>query len=336
MSVSDTQLISRASPEAPNGLAVRSGLAVEATGLSKSYGAELVLDAVDITLGRGQLLALLGPNGAGKTTAVRILATLLRPDAGQARVCGYEIVRERAQVRRRISLTGQDVALDHLQSGRENLEMIGRLRQLSGREARSVADELLTRLDLREAADRRVGSYSGGMRRRLDLAGGLIGDPEVIFLDEPTTGLDPRSRQTVWEIVRGLIGQGVTVLLTTQYLEEADALADRIAVLDKGRLVAEGSAAELKRQVAAERLDIEFADPVAFANATAELSGGALRSDPGELTISVAMRGGAAEVRELLDRLDPKQQGIARFSQHQTSLDDVFMALTGHPTGAPK
>jgi ABC-2 type transport system ATP-binding protein len=330
MSVSHTQLTARPSSGA------RGDLAIEATGLAKSYGAEQVLDALDLAVERGQLLALLGPNGAGKTTAVRILATLLEPDSGHARVCGYDIVRERAQVRRRISLTGQEVALDQLQSGRENLQMIGRLRQLAGRDARSVADDLLTRLDLCDAADRRVSSYSGGMRRRLDLAAGLIGSPEVIFLDEPTTGLDPRSRQTVWEIIRGLIDQGVTVLLTTQYLDEADALADRIAVVDNGRLVAEGSATELKRRVAVERLDIEFADAVAFADATAQLSGSALLSEPGDLTISVPMQGGAAEIRELLDQLDPQQRRITRFSQHQTSLDDVFMALTGRATGAPK
>ncbi|MGO9899671.1 MAG: ATP-binding cassette domain-containing protein [Solirubrobacteraceae bacterium] len=329
MSVSNTQF-RRESRQKPGG-----GLAIEANGLSKSYGADRVLDAVGLTVKRGQLLALLGPNGAGKTTTVRILATLLEPDAGHARVAGHDVIRERAQVRRRISLTGQDAALDQLQSGRENLEMIGRLRQLPGREAQSVADQLLARLDLCDAADRRVASYSGGMRRRLDLAAGLIGNPEVMFLDEPTTGLDPRSRQTVWDIIRGLVGQGVTVLLTTQYLDEADALADRIAVLDAGRLVAEGSAAELKQRVAGERLNVELADAAGFAQAAAQLGDRNVCSDPSRLTIEIPVQGGAAEIRQLLDELDPQHDRIMRFTLHQTSLDDVFMALTGHPTGSP-
>ncbi len=329
MGVSNTQFIYESRPKPGE------GLAIAVRGLSKSYGADRVLDGVELTVERGQLLALLGPNGAGKTTTVRILATLLEPDAGRARVAGYDVIRERAQVRRRISLTGQDAALDQLQTGRENLEMIGRLRQLPSREAQSVADRLLARLDLCDAADRRVASYSGGMRRRLDLAAGLIGNPEVMFLDEPTTGLDPRSRQTVWDIVRGLVGEGVTVLLTTQYLEEADALADRIAVLDAGRLVAEGSAAELKRRVAGERLDVELTDAAGFAEAAAQLGGRTVCSNPDQLTIGIPVQGGGAEIRQLLDELDPRHDRVARFSLHQTSLDDVFMALTGHPTGSP-
>jgi ABC-2 type transport system ATP-binding protein len=329
MSVSDTQLQQATPPEAS------SEFAIEANGLSKSYGTRRVLDAVDLTVERGRLLALLGPNGAGKTTAVRILATLLEASAGQARVAGYDVIRDRAEVRRRISLTGQSASLDQLQTGRENLEMIARLRQLSGRQARSVADELLARMDLCDAADRRVATYSGGMQRRLDLAAGLVGEPEVIFLDEPTTGLDPRSRQTVWETVRGLVRDGASVLLTSQYLDEADALADQIAVLDNGRLVAAGSAGELKRRVAGERLDIELADLAAFADATAQLRGRITRSEPDELTIGVPIQGGADEVRQLLDEVDPDRQRIARFSLHETSLDDVFMALTGHATGSP-
>ena len=329
MSVANTQFIYRPP------LQLGEGLAIEAWGLSKSYGADRALDGVELTVERGQLLALLGPNGAGKTTIVRILATLLEPDAGHARVAGYDVIRERGHVRRRISLTGQDAALDQLQSGRENLEMIGRLHRLSGREAQCVADQLLERLGLCDAADRRVAGYSGGMRRRLDLAAGLIGNPEVMFLDEPTTGLDPRSRQTVWDIIRGLVGQGVTVLLTTQYLDEADALADRIAVLDAGCLVAEGSATELKQRVAGERLDVELVDEAGFAEAAAQLGGRTVSSDPSKLTIGIPVGGGAAEIRGLLDELDPRHDRIARFSLHQTSLDDVFMALTGHPTGSP-
>jgi ABC-2 type transport system ATP-binding protein len=328
MSVLHTQLARGPS------LKPRAHPAIEASGLSKSYGSDRVLDRLDLTVERGQLLALLGPNGAGKTTTVRILATLLDAGAGQARVAGYDVVRDRAEVRRRISVTGQEAALDQLQTGSENLEMIGRLRRLSRQEARSVGAELLERFALSDAADRRVANYSGGMRRRLDLAAGLIGHPEVVFLDEPTTGLDPRSRQTTWEIIRGLKAEGVAVLLTTQYLDEADALSDRVAVIDKGRLVAAGNATELKRRVAGERLDIELADAAAFADATARLGSRAVHSAPTELTIGIRVQGGAAEIRHLLDELDPAGQQIARFALRQTSLDDVFMALTGHTTGA--
>ena len=307
--------------------------AIEIDGLSKCYGTNRVLNAIDLTVETGQLLALLGPNGAGKTTTVRILATLLAPDAGHARVAGYDVVAERRHVRRRISLTGQDAALDERQTGRENLEMIARLRQIQASEARSTADQLLARFDLCDAADRCVAGYSGGMRRRLDLATGLIGRPQVVFLDEPTTGLDPRGRQAMWEIIRGLATGGITVLLTTQYLDEADTLADQIAILDNGQVVAQGSAAELKRRVAGERLDIQLADAGAFADALAQLGDRATHSRRDELTIGIAVQGGAAETRQLLDELDPQQQRIARFSLHQATLDDAFMALTGHPTG---
>ncbi len=326
MSVLDTQFY----PSSPETTETADAPAIEASGLSKSYGTRRVLDAVDIKLERGGVLALLGPNGAGKTTTVRILATLLEPDAGLARVAGYDVVRERRQVRSRISLTGQYAALDDIQTGRENLEIVGRLLALPARQARARAGELLDRFDLAEAADRRVGSYSGGMRRRLDLAAGLIGHPEVVFLDEPSTGLDPRSRQALWQVVRDLTADGVTVLLTTQYLEEADALADRIAVLDDGRLVAEGSAAELKRRIAPERLDIQFTDPDAYADAIRQLDGHALRRDPGDLIVGTPVPDGAPAIRRLLDELDPRRERIADFSVHQASLDDVFLALTGH------
>jgi ABC-2 type transport system ATP-binding protein len=327
MSVLRTQLLTEAESSRPR------QLAIEATGLSKAYGANRVLDGVNLDVERGQLLVLLGPNGAGKTTTVRILATLLAPDAGRARVAGYDVVAERRQVRSRISLTGQFAALDERQTGRENLEMIARLRQIPSREARSIAEELLVRFDLRDSADRTVAGYSGGMRRRLDLAAGLIGHPSVVFLDEPTTGLDPRARQAMWEIIRGLVQDGVSVLLTTQYLDEADALADRVVILDSGRVVADGSAAELKQRFAAERMDIQLVDETALADALALLGKRALQTTHDELTISVAVHGGATEIRRLLDTLDPQQQRITRFSLHQTTLDDAFMALTGHTTG---
>jgi ABC-2 type transport system ATP-binding protein len=224
--------------------------AIEAEGLVKTYGGRRVLTGVDLRVERGEVFALLGQNGAGKTTTVRILSTLTRPDGGRARVCGRDVVADRHEVRRRISLTGQYVALDELLTGEENLRLIARLRRLGARETRARTAELLARFALEEAAGRRVGTYSGGMRRRLDLAASLLGRPEVVFLDEPTTGLDPRSRQGLWEVVQGLAADGTTIFLTTQYLEEADRLADRIAVLHDGVLAAEGTTAELKRRVA--------------------------------------------------------------------------------------
>jgi ABC-2 type transport system ATP-binding protein len=310
--------------------------AIEATGLCRRFGEHLVLDGVDLNVPAGQVFALLGPNGAGKTTTVRILATLLNPSCGQARVAGFDVVRERRQVRRRISLTGQYAALDEMQTGRENLVMIGRLHQLDRRAARSRAAEMLERFDLVAAADRQVRTYSGGMRRRLDIAAGLIGSPTVVFLDEPTTGLDPRSRQTMWEVIRGLAASGVAVLLTTQYLDEADALAARIAVIDHGRVVAEGSARELKRRVAGERLELELADVDAFDELMRAVDDRATRSERTSLGISIPVQGGAWEVRALLDRLDPDRERIVRFSLREASLDDVFMTLTGQQPQAPE
>jgi ABC-2 type transport system ATP-binding protein len=306
--------------------------AIEASGLEKSYGQVRVLGGVDITVARGSVYALLGPNGAGKTTTVRVLATLLRPDAGQARVTGHDVVRERALVRRAISLTGQDTAIDELATGAENLRMMARLCRLPRTRARARAAELLERFDLVDAADRRVATYSGGMRRRLDLAAGLVRRPEVIFLDEPTTGLDPRSRQAVWEVVTGLTRDGVTVFLTTQYLEEADRLADRVAVMDAGKLVAEGSPAELKHQVAGHRLDLTAADRAAFDVLVGALGPRAMQPSGDRLAVSVATDGSAGHVRALLDELDPGRRAVARFAVHGATLDDVFLALTGHST----
>jgi ABC-2 type transport system ATP-binding protein len=305
-------------------------IAIEAHGLTKSYDQTLVLDGIDLAVARGTVLALLGPNGAGKTTTVRILATLALADGGTARVAGYDVSAERREVRRRISLTGQYTALDELQTGAENLEMMGRLLQLPTRAARARSQALLAQFDLAEAAGQRVSTYSGGMRRRLDLAASLIGNPEVIFLDEPTTGLDPRSRQSTWSLVTDLTASGVTVLLTTQQLEEADRLADRIAVLDGGRIVAEGTAADLKQLVAAERLDLCLSDEEAFDRLTGQLAQRAVNMDRATLSVGVSTDGGAAEVRALLDELDPNGDRIERFSLHAASLDDVFMTLTGH------
>jgi ABC-2 type transport system ATP-binding protein len=311
-------------------------LAVEATGLEKSYGAVKVLDGVDLRVGRGSVFALLGPNGAGKTTTVRILATLIRPDAGQARVAGFDVVRDRRRVRRAISLTGQYAALDELQTGTENLRMMGRLSRLTGPQARRRARELLERFDLADAGNRRVATYSGGMRRRLDLAASLVADPEVLFLDEPTTGLDPRGRQAIWQVVGALAGSGVTVFLTTQYLEEADRLADRIAVIDGGRVVADGTSTQLKQQVAGQRLDLVLADPAAFHDVAGLLGGRAVQGDPTRLTIGVPTDGSAAHVRALLDEVDPTRGAVERFAVHTATLDDVFLALTGRAAGRPE
>jgi ABC-2 type transport system ATP-binding protein len=302
--------------------------AVEAVGLEKSYGEVRVLDGVELSVRRGSVFALLGPNGAGKTTTVKILATLVAPDEGRARVAGFDVASRRRDVRRHISLTGQYAAVDELQTGAENLYMMGRLAGLSRPAARARAAELLERFGLVDAGRRRVGTYSGGMRRRLDLAAGLVGRPQVLFLDEPTTGLDPRSRQAMWEVIAELVADGVTVFLTTQYLEEADRLAERIAVIDGGRIVAEGTAAELKRRVAGPRLDLTCADAAAYAELAARLGARALAADPARLTLGVATAGDARALRALLDELDPAGDAIASFALHDSTLDDVFLALT--------
>ncbi|MBU3866029.1 ATP-binding cassette domain-containing protein [Streptomyces sp. 4503] len=304
--------------------------AIEASGLEKSYGAVKVLRGVDLSVARGSVFALLGPNGAGKTTTVRILSTLTPPDAGRARVAGFDVITDRRHVRRAISLTGQYAAVDEMQTGEENLLMMGRLTRLGRTEARGRARELLERFDLTGAARRAVGTYSGGMRRRLDLAAGLVGHPEVIFLDEPTTGLDPRSRQAMWDVVKGLVTDGVTVFLTTQYLDEADQLADRIAVVDGGRVVAEGTPAELKERVAGRRLDLVLCDVAGYERAVRQLGVRLVWSDADRLTLGVATDGGAAHVRALLDEIDPERRAVDRFTVHSATLDDVFMALTGH------
>ncbi|CAL9621556.1 ATP-binding cassette domain-containing protein [Streptomyces sp. enrichment culture] len=303
--------------------------AIEARGLVKSYGGPRVLDGLDLRVAAGTVYALLGPNGAGKTTTVRILSTLARPDGGTARVAGQDVVSGRRAVRRAISLTGQYAALDDAQTGEENLRMMGRLCGLSRRAARSRARDLLERFDLTGAAGRRAATYSGGMRRRLDIAAGLVGDPSVVFLDEPTTGLDPRSRKAMWDVVGSLAASGVTVLLTTQYLEEADRLADRIAVIDGGRIVADGTAAELKRRVADHRLDLTLTDAPAYHAVLRALGPRVVTRDDGRREIGVATDGSAAHVRALLDEIDPERVAVDRFAVHGATLDDVFLALTG-------
>ncbi|MGI5146250.1 ATP-binding cassette domain-containing protein [Plantactinospora sp. CA-294935] len=309
------------------------GLTIEATGLAKAYGSVRVLTGIDLQVPEGSVFALLGPNGAGKTTTVRILATLVRPDGGQARVAGFDILRQRHQVRRRISLTGQYATIDELQTGEENLRMMGRLSGLSTAGARARARDLLDGFDLADAAGRRVGTYSGGMRRRLDLAAGLVGRPSVMFLDEPTTGLDPRSRQALWQVIGGLAESGVTILLTTQYLEEADRLADRIAVLDAGQVVAEDSPARLKLRFAEQRLSLTLATGTDFESARRQLGARVLRADPARLAVDVATDGTAPGIRGLLDEVDPGRTAVTRFAVRTATLDDVFLALTGHTAG---
>ncbi|MFD7964167.1 ATP-binding cassette domain-containing protein [Streptomyces zaomyceticus] len=304
--------------------------AIEATGLTKTYGDVRVLDALDLHVAPGTVFALLGPNGAGKTTTVRILATLTTPDAGHARVAGHDVVTARSRVRRAISLTGQFAAVDEAQTGTENLWTAARLSGLSRPAATRRAAELLERFGLTEAGDRLTKTYSGGMRRRLDLAAGLVRDPgatEVMFLDEPTTGLDPRSRQELWQVVRELSAGGTTVFLTTQYLEEADRLADRIAVLSAGRTLAEGTPGELKDRYAGHRLDVVAYDRESYLRLHTRAEPGA-GPDPETHTLGIPTDGSAAHVRELLDTLDPERRDIARFTLHTATLDDVFLTLT--------
>ena len=306
--------------------------AIEVRGLRKAYhgkggSKKVVLDGIDLTVEPGTVTALLGPNGAGKTTTVHILSTLVRPDGGTARVNGFDVVRDADEVRAAIGLTGQFSAVDGLLNGEENLLLMGRLRHLGTKRAKSRAAELLEQFDLVEAARKPLATYSGGMKRRLDLAMTLVSTPSVIFLDEPTTGLDPRSRHTMWDIVRDLVADGTTVLLTTQYLDEADELADRIAVLDDGRIVADGTPDELKRRVPGGHITLRFDDGAAFDTA-AGLLDDATRDDAA-LTLSVPSDGGVSSLRTVLDRLDAAKVQVDDLSIHTPDLDDVFFALTG-------
>ncbi|MEV0397289.1 ATP-binding cassette domain-containing protein [Polymorphospora rubra] len=301
---------------------------IRANGLTKSFGKFTALADVDLTVARGSIHALLGPNGAGKTTTVRILSTLLRPDAGTATVAGHDLLRHPDRVRASISLTGQYAAVDELLTGEENLVMMGRLGRLGGRAARRRAGELLERFDLTDARRRTVRTYSGGMRRRLDLAASLVTEPPLIFLDEPTTGLDPRSRQAMWDMVRELAATDVTVLLTTQYLEEADRLADRITVVDGGRVIAEGTAEQLKAQVGDERVELRLAGLDDFDRALRDLGDRALRPDRDNRSVSVPTDGSATQLRALLDTMAARDVTVTRVELHRPTLDDAFLALT--------
>jgi len=315
--------------------AQRRDAAVVVEGLVKTYGEVRALDGLDLRVEAGTVFGLLGPNGAGKTTLVRVLATLLEPTAGRAEVLGHDVVAESLAVRRRIGLAGQFAAVDEELTGRENVEMVARLYRLSGAEARERAGEVLDRFGLADAADRRAATYSGGMRRRLDLAAGLIGRPPVVLLDEPTSGLDPRSRQDLWRMVEDLRQEGTTVLLTTQYLEEADRLAQRIAVVDHGRIVAEGTSAELKRAIGGSVLRVRVADPAAIGAAAEALAGLGSGEQPrvesleGEIRVAVSDPAASADA---LRRLDAHRIPIAAIELQEPSLDDVFLALTGRPT----
>jgi ABC-2 type transport system ATP-binding protein len=307
--------------------------AIEAEGLVKHFGKTTALDGLDLMVPEGIVYGLLGPNGAGKTTAVRVLATLLRPDAGQARVDGHDVLTDAAAVRRTIGLTGQYAALDEYLTGRSNLVMIGRLSRLTASAAGRRADELLDRFGLAEAATRAVKTYSGGMRRRLDLAASLIGHPAVLFLDEPTTGLDPSARALMWDIVRELVADGTTLLLTTQYLDEADQLADRIAVIDGGRVIAEGTPAELKASVGGQRVLLTLADAGDSAAAITALrpfaASSAIPNVRGRL-IEIPVTAADGLATEVLRGLDAAGVAVSDISVRSASLDDVFLTLTGH------
>jgi ABC-2 type transport system ATP-binding protein len=304
--------------------------AIRATGLRKSYGDTLALDGVDLEVAEGTIFALLGPNGAGKTTAVQILSSLIRPDGGEVRVAGHDLAQEPDAIRSAIGVTGQFSAVDNLLTGEENLTLMADLYHLDRREGRRRTADLLERFDLVEAAKKTPATYSGGMRRRLDLAMTLVGDPRIIFLDEPTAGLDPRSRRTTWEIVGGLVAGGVTIFLTTQYLEEADELADRIALLDHGRLVAEGTADELKRRIPGGHVRLQFTDADGL-EAAARTLGEVVRDDEA-LSLQVPSDGSVDALRALIDRLDEARIKVDGLSVHTPDLDDVFLALTGQPT----
>jgi ABC-2 type transport system ATP-binding protein len=313
-------------------------LAIAANGLRKSYrdktGDKVVLDGIDLAVPEGTVFSLLGPNGAGKTTTVQILSTLIPADGGTVQVAGHDLARKPDDVRGAIGVTGQYSAVDKLLTGEENLLLMADLKHLSRRDGKRKAAELLERFDLVDAARKTAGTYSGGMQRRLDLAMTLVGDPRLIFLDEPTTGLDPRSRRSMWQIVRELVASGVTILLTTQYLEEADELADRIALLDHGRLIAEGTAEELKRRIPGGHIELTFADTHLLDAARHLLDAGI--ADPEALTLQVPSDGSVRAIRELLSLLDERSIDIDTMSVHTPDLDDVFLTLTGQKQEATR
>jgi ABC-2 type transport system ATP-binding protein len=301
---------------------------IAVSGLRKAYGDKAVLDGIDLDVRAGTVFSLLGPNGAGKTTTVNVLTTLIKADSGTVRVAGHDIATAADAVRAVIGVTGQFAAVDDLLTGEENLQLMADLHHLPADEGKRVVTSLLERFDLAESAQRMAATYSGGMRRKLDLAMTLVTRPQIIFLDEPTAGLDPRSRRTLWDIVRELVADGVTVFLTTQYLEEADQLADRIAVLDQGHLVAEGTPDELKRQVPGSHVQLQFSDAAGLAAAARVLTGSTV--DDAALILQVPSDGKAKSVRALLDQLDEHSIDVDEFSVHTPDLDDVFLALTGH------
>jgi ABC-2 type transport system ATP-binding protein len=302
--------------------------AIRVRGLRKSFGKQVVLDSIDLDVAEGTVFALLGPNGAGKTTAIHILSTLISADAGEVLVGGFDVVRRPDAVRKLIGLTGQVSAVDGQFTGEENLRLMADLQHLGADRGRHRVKELLERFDLVDAASKPVMTYSGGMRRRLDLAMTLVGEPRIIFLDEPTTGLDPRSRRVMWDFVRELVAGGVTIFLTTQYLEEADHLASKIALLDAGRVVAQGTPAELKRLVPGGSVRLEFSDPVWLDQAASTIGDGVLRDDEG-LTLQVPNDGSVHGLRTLLDRLDAASIEVEALSVRSADLDDVFLSLTG-------
>jgi ABC-2 type transport system ATP-binding protein len=307
---------------------------VRAEGLAKSYGETKALKNLNLSVEQGTILAVLGPNGAGKTTAVRILTTLLKPDAGVAIVDGFDVVKHPGEVRRRIGLTGQYAALDEILTGRENLDMIGRLYGLSAKDARKRSMELLERFDLVEAGGRLVRTYSGGMRRRLDLASSLIVSPPVLFLDEPTTGLDPRSRINMWDLIEELVASGTTLLLTTQYLEEADRLADDIAVIDHGEVIARGTATELKSRVGGERLEVQLSPGGNFAVASRVLESfgrGGVQIDEAERTLAISTRASTGLITHVVAAMTEQQIQLDNATMTRPTLDDVFLTLTGRP-----
>jgi ABC-2 type transport system ATP-binding protein len=304
---------------------------IEAHGLRKRFGATVALDGLDLAVPAGSILGVLGPNGAGKTTAVRVLTTLATPDEGSARVAGHDVVREADAVRRAIGVTAQDATVDQVLSGRQNLVMIGRLSGLRRRDAQKRATELLEQFELADAGDRMAKEYSGGMRRRLDLAAGLVTRPPVLFLDEPTTGLDPTSRVRMWNVIRTLVGDGATLLLTTQYLDEADELADRIVVIDHGRAIAEGTAAELKTQTGGARLEVTLTAPDAnAARALAPYAEGAVHASHDGRRLRAPVRNEPGLATHIVRALDDAGITVDDVQVHQPSLDDVFFALTGH------
>ncbi len=304
--------------------------AISVTGLRKSFGDNVVLDGIDLTVAEGAIFSLLGPNGAGKTTMVQILSTLIGADGGDMRVAGHDLAEDPDAVRAAIGVTGQFSAVDNLLTGQENLILMADLHHLGRGEGRRRAAAFLERFGLADVAKKPAATYSGGMRRRLDLAMTLVGDPRLIFLDEPTTGLDPRARRKVWQIIRGLAADGVTIFLTTQYLDEADQLADRIAVLDHGRIVADGSPEQLKRRIPGGHISLQFADPRQLESAAQAL--GAASRDDEALTLQVPGDGSLLSLRALLDRLDSTAIDVGSLSIHTPDLDDVFFALTGHPS----